>query len=327
MKRHTVTTSIIAATALAGAPLLASCGSSTDGAGTAGAATNVTAITVGALPVADYGTLFYAKEKGLFKEAGLDVTVKTIQGGANSVPALLSGDFDVAVTNWTSYVQALGQKIPVRAVLPAAEGAPGVAGIVALPASGIAKPADLIGKTIAINNLKSVAELSARVSLKENGVDPAQVKFVAMPLPDMPAALAKKSVDAAWVVEPFLTATTSKGAKVVVDPFAGELKGMPIGGWSTTEKFAIANPQTLDKFAAAMTKATKALSDDKTFREFLPSFSGLPPALAANLHLPTPSARMDKDSLNQLVTIMKEYGWVKADVDVGGSLGHLRNGS
>lgn len=315
--------SVAVVAALTAASLVTGCGASPSGSTTK--ETNVTTMTVGALAVADYGPLFYAKEKGLFAAEGLDVSVKIIQGGANAVPALVSGDFQIAVTNWTSYVLALGQGIPVRAVLPAAEGGPGVSGIVVTPASGIAKPSDLEGRTIAVNNLKAIAELSARVSLEEQGVNLSKVKFVAMPLPDMAGALSKGSVDAAWVIEPFLTATKAVPAKVIVDPFAGQLNKVPIGGWSTTDAFAKANPKTLDKFAAAMAKATLALSDDATFRAFLPSFSGLSAAQAASLTLPTRQAKMNDSSLDSTVSIMKKYGWLDRDVDVKASLVYLRH--
>jgi NitT/TauT family transport system substrate-binding protein len=287
--------------------------------------TNVTTLTIGALAVADYGPLFYASQKGLFTAEGLDVTVKTIQGGANAVPSLLSGDYQLTAINWTSYVSALAQDIPVRAVLPAAEGGPGVSGIVATPASGITKPKDLEGKTVAVNNLKAIAELSARVSMEEKGVDVSKVKFVEMPFPDMIPALGKGTVDAAWVIEPFLTASKSVSAAVVIDPFAGQLNKLPIGGWATTDDVAKKNPKTLDKFAAAMAKATTALSDDAAFRAFLPSFTALSAAQAANLALPTRSAKMDDSSLDSTKTIMKKYGWLDSDVDVKASLVYLRH--
>ncbi len=320
MKRRAAALSAL----VVGALTLTACGSGSDGdAAAAGTPDNVSEITVGALPVADYAPLFYAQEKGMFEAEGLDVTVQPIQGGANAVPALLNGSLSIAVTNWTSYVQALNQEIPVRAVLPAAQGAPGVSGIAAPPGSDITEPADLNGKTIAVNNLRSIAELSARVSLEENGVDVASVKFTELPLPDMPAALAKGSVDAAWLVEPFLSGVTSKGGTVIVDPFAGELEGLPIGGWSTSEEFAQANPETLAKFSRAVTKATAELQDEKTFRAFLPSFSGLPPAVAARLTLPTTQAQLDAAGLDRMAGYMQEFGWIDDGVDVGASLSYL----
>lgn len=300
---------------------LTACGSSDIGS----SQKNTTDLTVGALPVADYAPLFYAAEKGLFKKQGLNVKVEPIQGGANAVPALLNGDFSLAVTNWTSYVQALSEDIPVRAVLPAAEGAPGYSAVVAAPRSGIKSADDLVGHTIAVNNLKSIAELATRVGLEESGVNPDDVKYTELPLPDTAAALANGTVDAAFVVEPFLSAALAQGAVVIFDPFAGKLDGMPLGGLSTSEDFAAANPQTLDKFATAMAEATDALSNEATFRDFLPSYTGLPPEVAQRLTLPTTQTDFAANSLDDLVARMQDFGWIDKDPGVAGSLAYLHS--
>lgn len=314
-------TAALAAVSLA----LLACGSASGPTAATPSPLNTNTITVGALPVGDYAPVFYAKARGLFDAEGLNVTVQPIQGGANAVPALLNGSMSIASVNWISYILALSERIPVRAVLPAAQGAPGFSGIVAMPASGLAKPADLVGKTIAVNNLKSISELSTRVSLKENGIDPTKVKFVEVALPDMQAGLTNKSFDAAWVVEPFLTKSKAAGAVVVLDPFAGQLNHLPIGGWATSEKFASENPRTLDKFTRAVAKATAALKDDATFRAFLPTYSGLPAALASKLTLPTPQTSLDAAALKKVAGFMQAFGWIGSNVDVTGSLKYLHS--
>lgn len=316
MKKHIIASAVAAALAL----VVTGCGQDD------AAQESTGTITVGALPVADYAPVYYAAEKGIFADHGLEVDVVPIQGGANAVPALLSGDFDIAVTNWPSYLLALGSDLPVNAVVPAAEGSPDYAAIVAAPGSGIASPADLAGKTIAVNNLRSVAELTARVGLDEAGVDPATVKFTELPLPDTAGALAKGSVDAAWVVEPFLSASLDAGATKVIDPFAGSLNGMPLGSLSTSKTFAEANPDALDDFSAAMDEASEALADETTFRAFLPSYTGLSADVAAKIVLPTMAASVDSDDLDAMAQRMTEYGWLDSEVDVPDSLTYLHDG-
>lgn len=288
--------------------------------------TGTDTITVGALPVADYAAVYYAAEKGMFADRGLEVEVVPIQGGANAVPALLSGDFDIAVTNWPSYILALGSDLPVNAVVPAAEGAPSYAAIVAAPSSSITTPEDLAGKTIAVNNLRSIAELTARVGLEEAGVDPATVKFTELPLPDTAGALAKGSVEAAWVVEPFLSASLDAGATKVIDPFTASLDGMPLGSLSTSKTFADNNPEALDKFSAAVNEASDALANEATFRAFLPSYTGLSEEVAAKITLPTMAASVDSNDLDSMADRMTEYGWLDNEVDVRDSLSYLDDG-
>ena len=54
-----------------------------------------------------------------------------------------------------------------------------------------------------------------RASVRKAGGDPAKVKFVELPFPDMPAALQAGQVDAIFVVEPFLTAALGAGRRKV----------------------------------------------------------------------------------------------------------------
>lgn len=61
---------------------------------------------------------------------------------------------------------------------------------------------DLKGKTFAIPSKYSNQSLVIRKLLKDEGVDPAEIRFVEMPPPDMPGALASKAIDAYFIGEP-----------------------------------------------------------------------------------------------------------------------------
>jgi NitT/TauT family transport system substrate-binding protein len=61
---------------------------------------------------------------------------------------------------------------------------------------------DLTGRTLAIPSKYSNQNLVIRKLMKEQGVDPASIRFVEMPPPDMPGALATKAIDAYFVGEP-----------------------------------------------------------------------------------------------------------------------------
>lgn len=68
-----------------------------------------------------------------------------------------------------------------------------------LPAKSLA---DLKGRTFAIPSKYSNQNLVIRKLMKDQGVDPADIRFVEMPPPDMPGALASKAIDAYFVGEP-----------------------------------------------------------------------------------------------------------------------------
>ena len=69
-----------------------------------------------------------------------------------------------------------------------------------LPATSLR---DLRGKTFAIPSKYSNQNLVIHKLMQDQGVAPADIKFVEMPPPDMPGALAAKAIDAYFVGEPF----------------------------------------------------------------------------------------------------------------------------
>ncbi len=68
-----------------------------------------------------------------------------------------------------------------------------------LPARGLA---DLRGKTFAIPSRYSNQSLVIRKLMEDQGVEPAAIRFVELPPPEMPVALAARSIDAYFVGEP-----------------------------------------------------------------------------------------------------------------------------
>src|SRR5450755_5163900 len=62
---------------------------------------------------------------------------------------------------------------------------------------------DLRGKTFAIPSKYSNQNLVIHKLMQDQGVNPEEIKFVEMPPPDMPGALAAKAIDAYFVGEPF----------------------------------------------------------------------------------------------------------------------------
>ena len=88
--------------------------------------------------------------------------------------------------------------------------------------SSIRTPADLAGKTIAVNALKGVGEVVIKAALKKVGVDPNSIKLLALPFPSMRSALNNGQVDAIWTPEPFLSqALNLDGARIVMAPGPG----------------------------------------------------------------------------------------------------------
>ncbi|MGD9880248.1 MAG: ABC transporter substrate-binding protein, partial [Reyranella sp.] len=65
-------------------------------------AQGLTKATIALLRLSSSGPIFIAQEKGWFKEAGLDLTMKDFQSAAQVPLAVVSGDADLGVTAFTA---------------------------------------------------------------------------------------------------------------------------------------------------------------------------------------------------------------------------------
>src|SRR6185295_3572226 len=108
--------------------------------------------------------------------------------------------------------------------------------------SSIRTPADLAGKTIAVNALKGVGEVMIKAALKKVGVDPNSVRLLALPFPAMRSALNNGQVDAIWTPEPFLSQVLSDGGRTVMAPGPVLGRFFPIGGYASRDEWAARNP-------------------------------------------------------------------------------------
>ena len=82
--------------------------------------------------------------------------------------------------------------------------------------SDIQDVSDLEGKTIAINTLRNISELTVTAALEGEGVDVSTIDFVEVPLPDMVGQLEAGQIDAAGLVEPFITTGRAAGHRVLI---------------------------------------------------------------------------------------------------------------
>src|SRR5262249_56604127 len=102
----------------------------------------------------------------------------------------------------------------------------------------------------------NIQTLLTNAELKANGVNPASVKYVVVPFPNMAAALKAGRVDAVSVVEPFITGTEqSDGAVPVMSECTGSLAAFPLGGYFATAAWAAKYPHTAHPFPLHRRKA------------------------------------------------------------------------
>lgn len=284
----------------------AAAGSSPAGGSAAG-----TSIVVGSLPVTDTAGLQVALKEGFFKQAGLSVTVKTVTQSTAAIPDLLHGSIDViGGGNYVSFLQAQANgTFPVQFLAAAVDCTPDSYGVVAMPSSGITKPADLEGKTVAVNLTQNVQTLTTNAVLKADGVNTGSVHYVQVPFPDMVSALQAGRVSAISVVEPFLAAALAAGGKLVTSTCTGPMADFPLSAYVTTQTWAQQHAAAARAFQQALDKGNAyANAHPDVVRSVIPTYTKITAKEAATLPLGTYPASLTTTALQRIATLMKDGG-------------------
>jgi NitT/TauT family transport system substrate-binding protein len=278
----------------------------------------LTAITVGAIPIVDVAPLHLGVEQGFFEDHGFDVTVENTSGGAQAIPNVVNGTYDFAFGNITSLLVARDQDLPVQivsnGVTTTGEQGNDFGGVVAPEGSDIAAPADLAGKTVAVNNLKNIGDTTVRNSVREDGGDPADIEFIEMPFPDMPAALEGGDIDAAWVVEPYLTTSLEGGATEVTSNFVDAHESLSIASYFTTEQVIAEDPEMVDAFTAAMHESLAyADAHPEEVRRILTTYTEMDAQLIEEIRLPAFPTEADQESAQVIADLLVEDEVVESE--------------
>lgn len=161
--------------------------------------------------------VFVAVEKGWFTEAlgkvGYKMDRREIPVGPAVAEAMAANQIDIGQLGMAVIVTAAGRGLPAKIVVNT-----GIAGegVVVRADAGIAKMADLRGKTVAIPAKGNMQDFIVRRGLERAGLDPTKdVKFIEVAAPDQKQALMAKHVDAITLWEPLVTDAVLSGGKLL----------------------------------------------------------------------------------------------------------------
>jgi NitT/TauT family transport system substrate-binding protein len=190
-----------------------------------------------------YISLFVAKEKGFFKDEGIDLQMQSFSSPGDGLAPLLAGELDAHFTTADSVITAL-DKAPGRlSIVYLTDTSAGADAILAK--TDIASPADLKGKTVAAT-AGQCNELLLRKALEKFKLTPADIKLTNMNPDDAGAAFAAGQLDAAVTWEPWITKVQ------------GEKKGHVIFSSKDTPNLILDVVAISDKTAKDKAAATKA---------------------------------------------------------------------
>jgi NitT/TauT family transport system substrate-binding protein len=282
-------------------------------------------LSVAVIPIGDCAPIYLGVSKGFFAKQNLELELSTAGGGAAIMPGVLSGQMQFGFSNVPSMLIAQTKGLQFVGVAPGAsstgERGHDFSAIIAPGDSPIQNAKDLVGKTVAVNNLNNIGDTAVRAGVRAAGGDAKQVKFVEVPFPDMPAALAEHRIEAGWVVEPFLTIALQRGAKVVDWNLVAVAPKMMIAVYFTSAKYAKENPDIVKRFQAAMTESL-AYADSHTdeVRQIIPTYTRITPEIAGKITLPRWPTEFNRQSTQALADDALEDGLITKKADVAALL-------
>ena len=288
------------------------CGTSSSSAKPSGGAAAVTTITVGIPAAITADAVLVARDKGYFTQHQLKVNVKTLNGGAANVPALQGGAIQIAQSNVLSEIQGAAQGLAVPcfagafALTPTGSFLP----LVASAKSGITKPAQLAGKTIAVNATGGVNQLLTDAWLAQQGVAYKSVHYIGMGFPDMPVAIGSGRVDAAVSVEPFGTEMRQQGATLLSGYLESNIQGSPtFSCWNATASWLAKNQKVAADFVAAIQQANGFINNEPgQFRTYLEKTTKIAPKVIQALSLPNFTTDMSNADVTEWEAAGHKYG-------------------
>jgi NitT/TauT family transport system substrate-binding protein len=283
----------------------------------ADAAAKLTPVRAAYIPVVTWLPAWVAKEKGIFAAHGLDVTL-TVAQNLSILPGAVGRQFDFAPSSAPDLLKAVSSGIDVAAVASTAfETAenPSTYVIVAKN-SGIAGPKDLVGKLIATPTIGGVIHVSVLYWLKTNGVDPASVRAVEVPFPNMPDQLKAKRVDAVESLEPFAGTLRSAGNVSIATPLLTAGNEVLFSFWIAQGAWARENSATVAAWRASLTEAIEFIhKNPQAARIIMALYTKLPEPVVQATPFPTFRVAITAKDIAHWTDVMHEIGQLDKPVD------------
>lgn len=179
----------------------------------AAATEELSSLRVGTTMADDLTPVYYAVKAGLYKKAGLDVTLTVLRSGSAVAEGVISGGLDIGKSSLVNLFNAHDHGVPIELTTAGAiydTNAPFAQMVVAAD-SPMKSPKDLEGQLIGVPYLNDFNELVTKMWVSKNGGDVDKLKFVEVPNTAERAAIEQHRIAAALLQEPELSEALAGG--------------------------------------------------------------------------------------------------------------------
>ncbi len=270
----------------------------------------VASIRVGYIPIVDCLPLYVAQDKGIFAKHGLTAELTPLQGGPRVIEALSAGSIDVGYANLVSTILANSKGIGILAIAGGPIEADGrQAHALLIPKkSPINNPQELAGKTIAVNALRNIEHVALVQYLEKNGVNTNDIKYVETPFPQMEGLLQGGQVDAAMVVEPFISVgLTHDSVRVLGHPYSDVRPRNAVANYVVTSAWSEKNREVSNRFRQALSEANEFIrNNDGEARQILAKYTQILPEVLPKVVIPEFVDMFTRDDLQAWIDELVE---------------------
>lgn len=271
-------------------------------------------IVVDDFPTIDSAGLYIAQMDGLFRQQGLNVTIRFAPAGQLAVNSVLNGTSDIASADYVTYIDdELSQGAALRIIAEASSLEPNDLALLIGPQSRIRSLAGLENHTIGVTAADDVSTLLVRAMLAENGVRTRLVNIrFGFPLNNVAQELDSGLADAAPIPEPFASEGEQEyGLRELADVDQGRTANFPLEGFAVTQAWAQRYPATMAAFVRALRQGQQIADSDRSAAEAaLVKFLAISPPTAAVIALPDYPLTVNPTQLQRVVDAMVQFGFL-----------------
>ena len=283
------------------------------------------------------GAGFYiADAKGYFRELGIEVEIKEFESGNDMLPALATGQIDVAggITG-SNLFNAVVRGLDIRMVADKGTNIPGSSYFNLMVRKDlvdqIKEYSDLAGKKIGVFAVGAFPQYLVTKALEYGGLTVDDVEWVTLGPPDLNVAFANKSIDAALQIEPLVTLAEDQGVAVRFRDTTeflpeGQLAEVLVGGRfveneEVSKRFMVAYVKGLRDYNDAFLKGknTEEIIDIMTQYTTLKERDLWKKVAVTGLN---PNGSLYEESIRDQYEWFKEQGDLRGEVDLDKIIDH-----
>ncbi len=215
-------------------------------------------LSISHAPIMPFTNAIVAGQMGFFDKAGLDVKRKVLASSDILRTALASGEVEIVAISTDTLVRAHANGFDWKLVYQTDLYDSTRPDAILIGRSDLTfnSAKDLEGKTVGASP-GTISESALRGWMADNGADNSKLKTVDIPFSQIIGALQSKSIDAAHIVEPFMTIAIENGTgKLAAKHLDDVSKRFLISGFVAKQSWIDANPEKLKRFIVAMKEAT-----------------------------------------------------------------------